>query len=151
MAAGLVYLLLIPYLKPKPHVIPEVVLKEKNDKIATLEASLAEAEARYKKLIGQKKSSEITTGLVVEHIAPFLAEFKHDPQKCRFIGTPIDFIVFEDKEIIFLEVKSGNSTLIPKQRAIRDLILAKKIRWEEVKITGNQKEEEVKKDGCSPI
>jgi predicted Holliday junction resolvase-like endonuclease len=88
----------------------------------------------YHKLRSQKKQSEVVTGQVAETIAPFLDVFKHDPQKSQFLGKPIDFVVFEDDEIIFVEVKSQNAPLTPKQRKIRDLIKNKKVRWELVKI-----------------
>jgi predicted Holliday junction resolvase-like endonuclease len=88
----------------------------------------------YSRLLSQKKQSEIVTGQVSEKLAPFLEEFKHDPQKSQFIGQPIDFIVFEDDEVVFVEVKSQNSQLTSKQRRIRDLVKNKKVRWELVKI-----------------
>lgn len=98
----------------------------------------------YRKLMAQKKSSEITTGLVVEQIAPILNEFKYNPQICRFIGTPIDYMVFGDEEIVFLEVKSANSNLTAKQRKIKSLVRRGKVRWEELQISGIQNEEENK-------
>jgi predicted Holliday junction resolvase-like endonuclease len=114
-----VLLLIILYL------VIDVVLKNNN---------IEELRDNYRQLLSQKKQSEIVTGQVSEKLAPFLEEFKHDPQKSQFIGQPIDFIVFEDAEIIFVEIKSQNSQLTSKQRHIRDLVKNKKVRWELVKI-----------------
>ncbi len=94
--------------------------------------------AEYIKLLSQKKSSEIVLGQVAEKLVPFTDLFDHDPQKASFLGNPIDFVVFEDDEIVFVEVKSGRSRLTSKQRKIRNLVLNKKVRWEEIKIEPNK-------------
>lgn len=94
----------------------------------------------YIKLQAQKKSSEVRSGLITEQMVPFLSQFKHNPLNAHFIGKPIDYIVFNDDEIVFVEIKYGKSSLKSNQRNIRDLIIAKKVRWEEISInesTGN--------------
>jgi len=35
----------------------------------------------------------------------------------RFIGSPIDYVVFAEDEITFFKIKSGAAQLTPKQRA----------------------------------
>jgi len=100
-------------------------------------AALEQAEQRkqdYSKLLSQKKSSEIVLGQVAEKLVPFTDLFEHDPQKASFLGNPIDFVVFNDDEVVFIEVKSGNSKLTAKQRRIKKVIQDKKVRWEEIKI-----------------
>ena len=42
-----------------------------------------------------KKSKAVVAGKVAEQIVPFLPEFKYNPKDARFIGSPIDFIVFD--------------------------------------------------------
>lgn len=91
----------------------------------------------YSKLLHQKKSSEIILGQVSEKLVPFLDVFTHDPQKASFLGNPIDYIVFDDDEVVFVEVKSGNSRLTAKQRKIKKQVQDKKVRWEEIKIKPN--------------
>jgi len=91
----------------------------------------------YSKLLSQKKSSEIVLGQVAEKLVPFTELFDHDPQKASFLGNPIDFVVFNEDEIVFIEVKSGNSKLTSKQRKIKKLVESKKVRWEEIKIKPN--------------
>jgi predicted Holliday junction resolvase-like endonuclease len=87
-----------------------------------------------KKILSQKKSSEVITGQIAETLAPFLSDFKYNPQNAIFLGQPIDYLVFEKNEIVFVEIKSGNSTLSKKQRNIRDLIKNNKISWKEIRI-----------------
>ena len=86
------------------------------------------------KILSQKKSSEIRTGQITEQLAPFLDNFKYDPKRLHFIGMPIDYICFNDDEIIIIEVKSGNSQLTPVQKNIKSLIDQKKIRWETFRV-----------------
>ena len=102
--------------------------------ISTVEKNLkAETESR-KKTLSQKKSSEVRLGNIAEKLAPFLEDFTFDPEDATFLGKPIDYIVFEDEIITFVEIKSGNSQLNTKQRHIRDLIKNKQIAWKEIRI-----------------
>lgn len=87
-----------------------------------------------KKDLSQRKSREVILGQTAEKLAPFLDDFKFDPQKCQFLGQPIDYIVFDDTEVVFLEVKSGKAQLSSKQRKIKKLIKQKSVRWEEYRI-----------------
>lgn len=89
---------------------------------------------RYSKLLSQKKSSEVITGQVAEKIAPFLKEFPYNPRQSTFLGMPIDYMVFGEKMITFIEIKSGNARLTKKQRAIRKLVEDKKVEWREINI-----------------
>ncbi len=63
-----------------------------------------------------KQSGATIRGNVTQHLLPYFPDFPWNPRDTRFIGTPIDLIVFsglsEDKEldgIIFVEVKSGKT------------------------------------------
>lgn len=92
-----------------------------------------ETEAR-KKVLSQKKSGEVRLGHIAETLAPFLDQFEFDPEKCSFMGKPIDYISFGDDEITFIEVKSGNAQLNQRQRQIKKLVEQKAISWKEVRI-----------------
>lgn len=85
-------------------------------------------------LLSQKKSSEVRLGQISEQLAPMLEGFKYDPKKAHFIGNPIDYIIFEEDEIVILEVKSGESRMTKKQRDIRDMINNGKVRFETMQI-----------------
>jgi len=99
-----------------------------------LEKKLDEETVARKKVLGQKKSGEVRLGHIAETLAPFLDQFDFEPERCSFLGQPIDYISFGDDEITFIEVKSGNSQLSQKQRHIRDLVNAKLVSWKEVRI-----------------
>jgi predicted Holliday junction resolvase-like endonuclease len=99
-----------------------------------LEKKLEEETLARKKVLSQKKSGEVRLGHIAETLAPFLDQFDFEPERCSFLGQPIDYISFGDDEITFIEVKSGNSQLSQKQRHIRDLVKAKLVSWKEVRI-----------------
>lgn len=100
------------------------------------------AAAQFKSLEKQiredtiKRSRSVLGGKFSENIAPYLPGFDYDPTDARFIGSPIDFLVFpglstgEPTEVVLIEVKSGKARLSTKERKIRDLIKEKKVRWE---------------------
>jgi predicted Holliday junction resolvase-like endonuclease len=87
-----------------------------------------------------RRSQSVIVGNVTQHIVPFLPEFRYNPKDARFIGSPVDLLVFDglDRElltdIVFIEVKTGSSTLSKRERQIRDVIRAHRIRWEELRV-----------------
>jgi predicted Holliday junction resolvase-like endonuclease len=99
-----------------------------------LQQKLEEETENRKKVLSQKKSSEVRLGSIAETLAPFLDQFEFDPEECTFLGKPIDYISFGDEEITFIEVKSGKSQLNAKQRHIRDQVKSKLISWKEIRI-----------------
>ncbi len=116
----------------------ELELKEKETEllksIAEVEQNLEEETETRKKVVSQKKSSEVRLGHIAETLAPFLDQFDFDPENCIFLGRPIDYISFEDEVVTLIEVKSGKSQLNKKQRHIRDLIKNKQVAWKEIRI-----------------
>jgi predicted Holliday junction resolvase-like endonuclease len=88
-----------------------------------------------------KASRAVLGGLVSEQMAPLLPGFPFDPGDCRFIGKPVDFLVFKGmnqrniSEVIFLEIKSGAAkTLNPQEKKLRDAVLSGRVRWAEFDI-----------------
>lgn len=108
--------------------------KDSYSSITLLQEELADSKLNYKSLLSQKKSSEVRLGNIAEKLAPFLDYFSFDPECAHFLGQPIDYVVFEDDIITFVEIKSGKSQLSTKQRHIRDLIKAKQVAWKEIRI-----------------
>ncbi len=108
--------------------------KHLTDKLAELQTKLDQETEARKKVVSQKKSSEVRLGHIAETLAPFLDQFEFEPENCSFLGKPIDYISFGDDEITFIEVKSGKSQLNQKQRHIRDLVKAKLVNWKEIRI-----------------
>jgi len=88
-----------------------------------------------------KKSKSVILGKVTEHLTPFLFEFPYNPKDARFIGTPVDIIVFngmdtgEISEIVLVEVKTGKSHLTSREREIRDAVDAGRVRFEVLRLT----------------
>ena len=86
------------------------------------------------------KSRAVIGGQFSEQLAPFLPNFKYLPTECKFVGKPIDLIVFKGmdekniNEIVFMEVKSGNSKLSAQEKNLKDTIDKKNVRWEEYRI-----------------
>jgi len=88
---------------------------------------------QYTQLYSQKKSSETRIGQVYEQMAPFLEGFKHNPKDSHFLGQPIDYVIFEEDKIVFLEVKYGYSRLSERQEKIKKLVEQGKVAWEELR------------------
>lgn len=101
-----------------------------------LEETLSAKDLQYQTLLSQKKSSETRLGQITEQMAPFLANFPYDPKQAHFLGMPVDYVVFTDDEVVFLEVKSGQAVLSKRQQQIKDLILKGKVSWKEYRISG---------------
>lgn len=84
-----------------------------------------------------KKSEAITRGKVTEHLIPYFPDFKYNPKDARFLGTPVDFIVFdglsegEMNKVVFIEVKSGkNCTLSRREQLVKECIDRGRIGYE---------------------
>lgn len=86
------------------------------------------------------KSRAVLGGHFSEQLAPYLPDFEYLPTECRFIGKPIDFIVFKGAdekkidEVVFVEVKSGNSKLNQHEKNLKDTIQKKRVKWVEYRI-----------------
>ncbi len=87
-----------------------------------------------------EKSRAVLGGQFSEQISPFMPGFKYSPTECRFVGKPVDFIVFQGmdgkniNEVVFLEVKSGKSSLSSSEKKLKDTIEKKRVRWEEYRV-----------------
>lgn len=117
------------------HQIWDVLTKEA---IVNLEQWKIDAEKEIRK-DAIDKSQSVTMGKMTEHMVPYLPGFGFNPADARFIGSPIDLIVFDGlgdgivKRIVFVEIKTGVSTLSSRERLVRDAINAGKVEWMEVK------------------
>ena len=110
------------------------------------ESALADLEAwkiKYEMFYRQdaiNRSQSVILGKVTEHLIPFHQNFPFNPKEARFIGSPIDMIVFAGIEnedavhIHILEIKTGNSSLSKRQRLIRDAVENNRVSWRELNI-----------------
>ncbi|MFH1801718.1 MAG: Holliday junction resolvase-like protein [archaeon] len=86
------------------------------------------------------KSRAVLSGQFSEQMAPYFPDFNFKPTECRFIGKPVDFIVFRGmdekkiEEVVFVEVKSGKAKLSSQEKNLKDTINKKRVRWEEYKV-----------------
>ena len=85
------------------------------------------------------QSRAVLGGKFTEQLVPFFPDFRYDPTEVRFIGSPIDMVVFpglakgDPEEIVILEVKTGKSAgLTPQQKKIKQLIIDGMVRWDEI-------------------
>ena len=110
------------------------------------ESALAELEAwkiKYEMFYRQdaiNRSQSVILGKVTEHLIPFHQNFPFNPKEARFIGSPIDMIVFDgiDNEdvvdVYIIEIKTGNSSLSKRQRLIRNAIENNRVFWRELNV-----------------
>jgi len=75
-------------------------------------------------------------GKVTEHLIPYFDDFEFNPSDCRFLGSPVDLIIFDGlsdgelKQIVFVEIKTGKqASLTTRERQIRNVVGAKNISW----------------------
>lgn len=87
------------------------------------------------------RSRSSLKGRLGEQMAPLLPIFNYEPSDARFIGSPVDYIIFkglskdEPEEIIFADVKTGKGArLNSKQRDFRRIIEEGRVSWETIRI-----------------
>jgi predicted Holliday junction resolvase-like endonuclease len=90
-------------------------------------------------------------GKIGEQMAPFFPEFttKYDPSDARFLGSPIDYVIFKnmskfDKkrkdenpiEVVLVEVKTGKSKkLTDLEAAIKKAVDSKNVSFEQINLS----------------
>lgn len=113
---------------------------------AMLRASiqLRNAEARIR-ADAIKKSTAVVKGKVAEQLVPFQPDFGYNPRDCRFLGSPVDLIVFEGltegdvTRVVFIEVKSGKyARLSQREKQVRDAIENGEVDYEIVLARGRE-------------
>jgi predicted Holliday junction resolvase-like endonuclease len=89
-----------------------------------------------------QRSLAVTAGKVQEQLIPYLPDFPYNPRDVRFLGSPVDLVVFDGlaeghvKRVVFLEVKTGRSRLTSRERAVRDAISCGDVEWAELRVPG---------------
>lgn len=110
--------------------------KELQSELFNAQDELGAEREKNRTLLSQKKSSETRLGQISEHLIPFLDKCRHDPKNMHFLGNPIDYLVFDfdQGEITFLEIKSGNSKPSKRQKVVKNIIKTGRIKYEEMRI-----------------
>lgn len=83
-------------------------------------------------LASKLQSQSVKHGQQWEHFVPFMDNYPGDREHSVYLGMPIDYLSFGNDQILFIEVKTGNSGLSEKQKQIKQLIEEKKVGWREV-------------------
>jgi predicted Holliday junction resolvase-like endonuclease len=87
-----------------------------------------------------QRSLAVTTGKVYEQLVPYLPEFGFNPKDARFLGSPVDLVVFDGlaagelRRVVFLEVKTGGAPLTARERQVRAVIEAREVAWSELRV-----------------
>jgi predicted Holliday junction resolvase-like endonuclease len=110
------------------------VVDSKSLQLSKTEAQLSIVEKELSELKSQQQSKSVRLGLISENVLPFNSEFKYNVKDLVPMFRPIDYIVFAEDEIIFLEIKIGTSQLSEKQKKIRNLVQQGKVRFEEHRV-----------------
>lgn len=111
------------------------VVGEKDATIQNLKEDCYKFEKELSDLKSQQQSKSVRLGLISENVLPFHSEFKYNVKDLVPMFRPIDYIVFAEDEIVFLEIKIGTSQLSDKQKKIRSLIQQGNVRFEEHRVT----------------
>lgn len=113
------------------------------DLLDQLRKAEEEFESKKKKIIADsiEKSKQVYIGKTLEHLAPTVSRFGHQPRDCRFLAEPIDFISFDglfhdDKvsKITFIDAKTGEAKLSARQKSIRKAVEDGKVFFEEFRL-----------------
>jgi predicted Holliday junction resolvase-like endonuclease len=86
-----------------------------------------------------QRSLAVTAGKVYEQLVPYLPNFPFNPKDVRFLGSPVDFVVFDGlsdghiTRIVFVEVKTGDAQLSGRERLVRDAVQEPRVEWYELR------------------
>jgi predicted Holliday junction resolvase-like endonuclease len=97
-----------------------------------------------------QRSRSSLKGQIAEQMAPLLPGFRYLPADARFLGDPIDYVVFNgysalrdaggdaaEMEIVLLEVKQGGSALTSFQKGIALSVEKGRVRFEILRIAAD--------------
>ena len=92
-------------------------------------------------------SRAVLKGKMAEQMAPIMPEFQYLPSDAKFLGDPIDYVVFDgytdfrdgdghadDIEVVLIDIKSGGARLTKGQQAIARAIQEGRVRFETIRI-----------------
>ncbi len=86
------------------------------------------------------RSKNVVRGKIYEQLVPFADGFPFNPQDARFLGSPIDYIIFDGlddgelREVVLAEVKSGNAKLSAREAMIREAVQEGRVRFIEMRV-----------------
>lgn len=131
-----------------------ILINTRNGKIKSeYEQRIAQLQQQHQEEIIQAQKRSVNTsravlkGKIAEQFAPILPEFDYLPSDAKFLGDPVDYIIFDgysefreglrsadEIQIILLDIKSGNARLHQGQQAIAKAIQQKRISFQTLHI-----------------
>jgi predicted Holliday junction resolvase-like endonuclease len=108
-------------------------------RLVDLEERKKQIRARREKISQTSETGARATniGFILERLAPSMDEFRFDHNDCRGLFDPIDYIIFEGlsrkgkvSKIVFVDIKTGEGRLTPKQKAIRLLVERQRVTFD---------------------
>lgn len=94
--------------------------------------------AATERSVRQSKSTK--QGQDAEVFAPWIAGFDYKPSETFHLGGTIDLIVFDGlddgelRDIVFVEVKTGNGVLSDRQKIVREAVEDKRVKFKTIRI-----------------
>lgn len=120
---------------------------------AEYEQYIAELELEHQQALVHAQKRSVNTsravlkGKMAEQLAPIMPEFQYLPSDAKFLGDPVDYVVFdgytdfrdgdgyaEDIEVVLIDIKSGGARLTKGQQAIEQAIKDGRVRFETIRI-----------------
>ncbi|MFW1909963.1 Holliday junction resolvase-like protein [Acinetobacter ursingii] len=120
---------------------------------AEYEQYIGELELEHQQALAQAQKRSVNTsravlkGKMAEQLAPIMPEFRYLPSDAKFLGDPVDYVVFdgytdfrdgegraEDIEVILMDIKSGGARLTKGQQAIAQAVQEGRVRFETLRI-----------------
>ena len=93
------------------------------------------------------RSRVVLKGKIAEHMVPLIGEiFRYEPSDARFIGAPIDYIIFdgytrvkddnsdEPITVVLADIKTGKAKLNKTERRIKQAVEAGRVKWETIQV-----------------
>ena len=93
------------------------------------------------------QSRAVLKGKMAEQMAPMLPGFEYWPADARFLGDPVDYVVFsgysackdrladcDAMEVVIIDIKQGKSALTYGQRQIAQAVCEGRVRFEVVRV-----------------
>lgn len=118
------------------HIHVEKIIAMSED-LKRVQAELNDMTCKFEESRGKQRSEQVRLGLIGEQFATLHENFKYNRKETKALLQPIDFVCFEEDEVIFVDVKTGNAQLSTKQRKIRDNIRNGRVRFEVFRINEN--------------
>lgn len=131
-----------------------ILSNSRNGRIrAEYEKYIAELELEHQQALTHAQKRSVNTsravlkGKMAEQLAPIMPEFQYLPSDAKFLGDPVDYVVFdgytdyrdgdgraEDIEVVLIDIKSGGARLTKGQQAIAQAIAEGRVRFETIRI-----------------